>query len=280
VRALSRGRVERGSVVEPRRSAGRVALAGLVLLGCLVATAPAAGQRAGGDRGQPADTTGAGGAPDLGALVSATAQDSDLRVAVRRFELDRAALGRRYDVPLSPVRIERERAFLNGWLQRLDALDPASLNEAGRADHVALRQQIATGLVDLEAQERRAAAIAPLLPAALRPLQQLQESRRDRLDVDPRAAAQTLEDARKQVVYLTAVLTNNRRAGFPGVTPETAAATLEYVDALVDVLDNWYGYYYGFDPLFTWWVQTPYREFAEALDPYRTGIRRAWGLEE
>jgi hypothetical protein len=215
------------------------------------------------------------GAPNLAEMMASAEEDSDLRVAIRRFELDRAVIGRRYDVPLSPVRIQRERDLLEGWLQRPAELDPAGLNEAGKAEYEELREDIQAGLAELEAQEERVAAMAPLVPFA-RPIQILQERRRDRVDVDPFGAAQVVEDARKEVLRLTAILTGDGAAGFPAVTPGIAEDALEHLDSLREVLDDWHRYYHGFDPLFTWWVQTPHRELTEALTAYRAAIRQAW----
>jgi|GEM_PF-784802 len=225
--------------------------------------------------GRPATTAGAQGAPDLAEMMASAAEDSDLRVAVRRFELDRAVMGRRYDVPLSPVRIQRERALLEGWLQQLAELDPAGLNEAGKAQYEELREEIQAGLAELEAQEERVAAMATLVPFA-RPVQILQERRRDRVDVDPFGAAQVVEDARKDVLRLTGAMADEGAAGFSGVTAGIATDALKHLDSLREVLDNWYRYYYGFDPLFTWWVQTPYRELTEALAAYQAVIRQTW----
>jgi RNA polymerase sigma factor (sigma-70 family) len=39
---------------------------------------------------------------------------------------------------------------------------------------------------------------------------------------------------------------------------------------------SWYTYYYAFDPLFTWWVETPYKELGAALDAYVAALGRAW----
>ena len=244
-----------------------------LILAALLPAAPVDGQQRGA--GSQADTAGARAAPNLAELIAATAEESDLRVAVRRFELDWAVIGRRYDVPLSPVRIERERVLLNGWLQRLDELDAAGLNEAGQVDYEKLREAIQTGLADLEHREQRMAATEPLMPFR-RAVQILQENRRDRLDVNPFDAAQTVEEARIEVVRLREVLANDGPVEFPSVTPGIAADALEQLDSLRQVLDNWYGYYYGFDPLFTWWVQAPYGELKEALAAYETAIRQAW----
>jgi len=256
------------------------AMAAALLALALFLAAPIEAQ---GGRGRAAganaqDTTGAGGAPPLRAMMERATQDSELRVVVRRYEQDLGVLRQRYDIPLSPVRIARERSFHEGWARQLAALPVSQLNPAGRQEHAALRDSIAANLAELDIQERRMQTMAPLLPFA-RPLQMLQENRRDRLDIDARAAAQTVEDARKQLLRLTEVVPGARArddAEFRAVTPQVAAQVIVYVGELRDMLENWYTYYYGFDPLFTWWVRMPYQELNQALDAYVAALRREW----
>jgi hypothetical protein len=253
---------------------------GAVLLGTVLVGALAAGSPLHAQAGAPApqDTTGAGGAPSLRALMQAAVADGELRVAARFFEQDRRVLRQRHDVPLSPTRIARERTFLDGWLRELDAFAASALSEAGRAQHAELRSTIVAGLAELAEQERQARAMAPLLPF-VRPLQLLQENRRDRLDVDARDAAQTVEDARKQVLRLTDAVAGARANGsteFRSITPELAAQAVEYIGTLRSVLNNWYTYYYSFDPLFSWWVRMPYEELNAALDAYVAALGREW----
>ena len=52
----------------------------------------------------PQASTGLGDPPALQALVEFRRGESDLRTAVQRYERDRGALLRRYDIPLSPLR--------------------------------------------------------------------------------------------------------------------------------------------------------------------------------
>jgi hypothetical protein len=251
-----------------------IAAAAFALL--LLTASPSVAQGWGGGQ-QSTDTTGAGGAPDVAALIAAGADDSDLRVVVRRFEQDRAVLTRRYDFPLSPVRMDRQRVFLNGWSARLDELDRAGLNAAGQEDYEMLREEIRAGLAELDENETLLAELQVLVPFG-RPIQQLQERRRDRLDVESFESAQAIEDARKEVLALTQALVEGDDVAFANVTPELATAALEHLASLQSVLNNWYNYYYAFDPLFTWWVQTPYAEFTEALEAYSEAIGEAWSV--
>ena len=102
--------------------------------------------------------------PVLGALVDFGRTQSDLRVAVQRFEEDRRALGRRYDIPYSALRRERMRVFYSGWLARLGELDFAGLNQEGQVDYVLLRTQVEFELETLAQEEIAVAEMEPLVP--------------------------------------------------------------------------------------------------------------------
>lgn len=273
----------------------------LVLLGMLAAVTPIYAQ-GGGRGGAAADTTGAGGAPSLRSLLARSRRDSDLRVVLQRFDADRAALGRRYDIPLSPVLHARLRAFYDGWQRRLEELNARELNAAGRADLTALRARIRRGLDSLATDERQFAELTPLLPFA-RTIQLLQERRRDRLDIDPMEAARTLNDVSRHVQRLTEALDTATGSGRPAelraITAETASRAIRFLGATVAAdstaarpgfgapptaptlratLDSWYSFYFGYDPLFTWWVRKPYEELIAALEAYSRAIQRAWAV--
>jgi hypothetical protein len=42
------------------------------------------------------------------------------------------------------------------------------------------------------------------------------------------------------------------------------------------MLDDWFGYFNGYDPLFSWWVRKPYEELSAALDAYSRAISQRW----
>ena len=261
---------------------------------------------------QPADTVGAGGPPALAPLIRARSEDSPLRVALLHLTADRAALSRRYDIPLSPVLHARVRAFYDGWEAALVRIDTAALNAAGRADLAAMRARIEAGRNTLRAEEREREMVTLLLPD-LRTLQQLQERRRERLLPDPMQTAQTLNDVMKNVRRLTALIAADsafRVGPLRNVPAEAALAAARLMKpassagsamapgaaaaaagsagpgraggagaragALRVMLDDWFDYHHGYDPLFTWWAKQPYAELQAALDAYVAAIRKRW----
>ncbi len=212
--------------------------------------------------------------PSLEALVGFDRGQSDLRVAVDRYVADRRALMRRYDIPLSPVRRDRLRAFYRGWGSALAATDFDALNHEGQIDFVLLRTRLEFELELLDQEEDAVREMAPLVPFT-RTLERLQESRRDREGVVGRAVADTLNRVAGEVEALTETVEagDDRFSGVRGVTAERAARQIE---ALLRMLDGWYEYFAGYDPQFTWWVPKPYERLTGALEAHAEAIRDRW----
>lgn len=211
--------------------------------------------------------------PVLSELVEFGQGQSDLRVAIHRYAEDRRALDRRYDIPYSPVLRERLERFDRGWLDALAALDFAALNHEGQVDYVLLRNQIEFGL-EMQRQEAQAVQeMEPLMPFA-RDLQLLQERRRDReVQLDGRAAAQNLHDIGDAVEAATARIRSDEAPDVKGTVAARAAA---YTGQLRRMLGDWYEFFWGYDPEFTWWVETTYERLDEALEAHEAAIRERY----
>ena len=212
--------------------------------------------------------------PNLSALVDFDRSQSDFKVVIHRYEQDRAALYRRYDVSLSPVRRERLQRFYADWQAQMTALDFGKLNHEGQIDYVLLRNRITFELEMLRQEEQSVAEMAKLVPFA-RTLEELQESRRDREGIDGRKAATLLNQTASEVESLTANMKSNPAARIPikAVDAERAA---RHVDYLSRMLEGWNRYFSGYDPLFTWWVPQPYERLQVALESYSKQIRTTY----
>ena len=240
----------------------RLRATALAFLAVLALPLPAASQ------GQ---ATGLEDPPTLDALVDFSREQSDLQVAVIRYREDRAALMRRYDIPLSPVRRDRLRAFYEGWMDALARTDFDRLNLEGQVDYVLLRNRLEFELEMLDQEEAQAAEMAALVPFA-RSLQQLQESRREREGIaDARAVADTLDRVADEVEALTAVIRSGE--GAPEIRSVVAERAARHTEDLNRMLSGWYRYFQGYDPLFTWWVPQPYERLTNALEAHAGAIR-------
>ncbi|MDA0682954.1 MAG: DUF885 family protein [Bacteroidetes bacterium] len=211
--------------------------------------------------------------PDLASLVAFDQGQSHLRVGVIRYREDRSALSRRYDVPLSPVTRERMRAFYDEWLGALKDLNFDGLNHEGRVDYVLLRNDIQFQREELRLEEESVDTMRPLIPY-IRSLEELQEARRDRLPIDARITADLLNDVATKAETLAADLVNNN--GTNDIEPVSAFRAAGYLRTMGRILDGWFAYFNGYDPLFSWWVPAPYERLTAAMTTHAAAIEKAY----
>lgn len=220
-----------------------------------------------------------GDPPALASLVTFARSESDLRVAVDRYLLDKAAIERRYEVPYSPTRDARLRAFYQGWQRRITELDFSTLNPEGKIDYLLLRNRLDYDTAMLQLGERRRAEIAPLLPF-FDTLRALQEDRFDRKRIEPRVAATTLDAVARQAGDLTQALHAEARQAAgrtvtrPGITPVIAWRAAGQIDALRTMLADWNAFYDGYDPLYSWWAREPFGRLDKTLIAYGDALRQ------
>ncbi|MEQ9399754.1 MAG: DUF885 family protein [Longimicrobiales bacterium] len=207
--------------------------------------------------------------PALGPLVDFGRSQSELRVAVARYDEDRDALFRRYDVPWSSARRARFERFYAGWLEALRALDFDGLDHEGQVDYVLLRSQIEYEQEMLRQEAAAAREMAPLVPFGER-VGAFQEAQRNREDVDARATAAALDDLADEVEALTLRLREG--SGPSPIKGVVAARAAGYVGQLRRALADWNEYHQGYDPLFTWWVPEPYARLDAALEAHGRAI--------
>jgi hypothetical protein len=210
---------------------------------------------------------------------------SELADVVDRFSADQNSLTRRYDAFDSPEQRTRMRAFYADWRARLGDIAFEKLGQEGRVDYVLLDNYLAHQIALLDRQDRMRREAAPLLPFADR-LLALQDTRRNMQPPDPRAAARTLADVAKQADSLRALFDDtsaragaqpsgkgSRRPSAPVVTRMVANRAADDLDQVREVVANWYKYYDGYDPLFSWWLKDPYARLNDALTAYARTLR-------
>ena len=196
---------------------------------------------------------------------------------VERFAEDRAALRRRYDAA-GPTRWARMRTFYTRWLDELDAARFDRLGVEGRIDHVLLQNEIQGALHRLDRTERRHAEMERYLPCASTITSLYYRWRADPA-LDPRAAADTLAALRDTIKHVRERLSEQSiDAESERVVASRAANT---VKDLRGNLREWYEFYDGYHPKFTWWAETPYEAVQDDLETYAQFLRREIvGVEE
>jgi uncharacterized protein (DUF885 family) len=199
---------------------------------------------------------------------------SEMRAAIERYTADRGSLTRSYPVAISPARRARFKKFYEEWLASLKPLDFDSMSQDGKIDYLLFKNHLEYELRQLDIQAQQLAAIEPLVPFAGTMID-LEETRRRMEPIDSAKIAATLTDLKKQI--------DERRRAVEGglrVKKTVANRAVATMTGLRTSLRNWYTFYNGYDPLFTWWNEEPYKSLDQSLTAYDTLIKeRLLGLK-
>ncbi len=207
---------------------------------------------------------------------------SEMRSSIERYTVDRGTLTRTFPVAVSKARRERFKKFYHDWLVSLLSMDFDSMSQDGKIDYVLFKNHLEYELRQLDIQSRQIAEIEPLLPFASTIID-LEESRRRMEPINSPKIAATLTDLRKQVdEKRRAVELGLRTEGRGGdtnvqleplrVKKTVANRAVAAINSLRTNLRNWYTFYNGYDPIFTWWNEEPYRSLDQSLTTYAAFI--------
>jgi hypothetical protein len=217
----------------------------------------------------------------------ADTSQSEMRAWIERYAVDRGNLSRSYPISFSPTRQERFKQFYTEWLGRIGKQNFDAMSPEGRADYVLMRNHLENELRRLDFQAKQFAEAEPLVPFA-RTIIGLEESRRWMQPIEPSKIATLLTAMKEQVEEtqrrVAAGVAPPGREGRGEQRAESAAEKVEplkakktvvnravaTINSLRGTMRNWFGFYNGYDPMFTWWAAEPYREVDAALGAYAT----------
>jgi Bacterial protein of unknown function (DUF885) len=144
-----------------------------------------------------------------------------------------------------------------------------AMSQDGKVDYVLFKFHVEREQQRLEIQNRSLAEIAPLLPFA-QTITGMAEARRRMEKLDPPKVAAQLNDLTKQIEATRRAIEASLRSE-PGKVKKSAAnRAVSEVNSLRGALRVWFGYYNGYDPLFTWWMDEPYKAVDQSLGDYAT----------
>jgi dipeptidyl aminopeptidase/acylaminoacyl peptidase len=208
-------------------------------------------------------------------LAEMNNEHSELRGAIDRYMTDRGSLQRSLPPSASPRRDERLREFTKLWLDQLAYLEFGRLSQDGKVDYLLLKNQLAHELRQIDIRGKETAESASLVPFA-RVIVDLEERRRELQTMDWSRVAGDLTNLTKQIGEARRALERDPRGTdqLKRVVVNRALATTEGLRA---TLRGWFGFYDGYDPLFTWWVEEPYKAVDQAIDAYAGLLRQRHG---
>jgi len=194
---------------------------------------------------------------------------------LQRYASDYASLDWTYDIPMSEARLARWENFFRDWLNRLGDIDFSTLNQDGRIDYILFRNLLDYEMRSLVYQAKLEQEMLPFIPFA-QTIVQLEENRRNMAAMDSRETASRLYELDKVIQEsrdkIEAALQERGRDS--ALLDKTVAYRAEGMTRrLRDILKRWFDFYNGYDPLFTWWADLPYRKVDKALEGYASFLR-------
>ncbi|MCC6245649.1 MAG: DUF885 family protein [Gemmatimonadaceae bacterium] len=222
--------------------------------------------------------------PQLPPIV--TSSRSELVDVVSRFQIDEQVLNRRYDGAGSPDQRRRKTGFYESWRARLREIDFGKLTQEGKADYLLLDNYVRYQQDLAARQEKMRGEVAPLMPFA-DTLLRMHDDRRNLESVDGPASARVLAAVTREIDSLRALIDAPAGRGQAGGAPPASAPSAaprvsrtvanraaDNLDAVRGLMTQWYRFYDGYDPLFSWWVTNPYQKLDESMQRYAQSIRQ------
>jgi Bacterial protein of unknown function (DUF885) len=211
--------------------------------------------------------------------VAATASAAGARQmpqVIEQYTADRTSLNRIYPLIIAPARMERFEKFDNDELALLATMNFDKLTEEDQVDYALLKNRLTSDLHYHEVQKKQLEEMQPLLPFA-KTIEDLLDRKREMQRPDAEKDAAALTEMVKQIEAMRKQLDPKPHGSDLGDKPKVnpvvanraAAATAQLSAALKD----WFGQYDGYDPIFTWWVDQPYKDADKALTSYSAFLK-------
>ena len=205
--------------------------------------------------------------------LAAQALDSSagaLRPLLQRYSADLQSLERTYAIPYSEGRRTRLERFYAEQQAELGRLDFDRLSHDGRIDYILFRNLLDHERKQLGIERARNSAVNALIPFAPA-IVSLEEKRKRMEPLDARAAASGVAD------LIRSLADARKRAETDRPKATLALRAAARLAELRETFKQWYEFYNGFDPQFTWWMADPYKRAGDAIDEYVKFLREKLG---
>ena len=182
---------------------------------------------------------------------------------ILRVQADLGELGEFYNIDIASRRYDALEMYHNDELDLLDTIDFDGLDQEGKVDYVLLQTFHRRQLNNLDLQKLSQEEFIVLIPFA-DSLVEVLESRQDVRPMVAKDTAKTLNDINKSIAEA------HEKVGTGGfnVTETTAYLASKAMEDLMEHVVEWYTFYSTYDPMFDFWVTTPWQALNATLSEY------------
>ncbi|KAF4455585.1 hypothetical protein F53441_2109 [Fusarium austroafricanum] len=187
---------------------------------------------------------------------------------VIRTQADLGELNEFYNIAIAPRRYKALKEYHKSEQDLLGEIDFEGLDQEGKVDYIMLNTYHTRQINNLDLQKSSLEKYEPLLPFA-DDLVGLLEARQD---VEPMKAKQTaglLNNITKSIANVTVKV---QEGGF-NVTETTGYLATKAITNLLGGFGEWFTFYSTYDPMFDFWVTTPWQAANTTLTSYLTVVQ-------
>lgn len=197
-------------------------------------------------------------------LVSAT----ELVQTIQTYQADWGALRRLYTNNLSLEYFDRMEEFNSNYLSDLNKLNYNDLSEDGKIDYLLFRNFLEKQLAELVLERKSFEEVSSVVAFGV-PLEEFIVGRRRAKKPDAQELAAAWNEVAKKVDAQLKALPSMPKYN----SWQKADLAAEAVETLDKVVGEAYGYYYDYDPMFTWWMPEPWKKLDASMKAYAKALR-------
>ncbi|RMJ15061.1 hypothetical protein CDV36_005223 [Fusarium kuroshium] len=203
----------------------------------------------------------------LGIALTSDSLNMSMADHVIRVQADLGELGEFYNIDIAPRRYEALENYHENELEFLTKIDFDGLDQEGKVDYIMLRTFHTRQLNNLDLQKASQEKFYPLLPFA-DDLVGLLEARQDVEPMKAKETAKTINDITKSISEVQTKV----EGGEFNVTETTGYLASKAIKGLLEHFAEWFTFYSTYDPLFDFWVTTPWQTANSTLSAYLTVV--------
>ena len=209
-------------------------------------------------------------------------QTSEMADAMIQYDADKASIIRFYSVSStpsefgmrqnnsynSPERRQRLLQLIDEYLDKLQKSPFEKMNVNGKVDYILFKRNMESEQYQLLEEQKVYDQIAKYLPFSDR-IYTLQKPRRRGIAVSGEVVAKELNDINNDISKGIDKLKNA-----DSLESKQANLASEAAKGLQGTLKDYFNFYNGYDPLFTWWVPKTYTATDSLLNVFATTIKK------
>lgn len=195
-------------------------------------------------------------------LAQKTSGNEPVKQLIEMYQADKGNLHRFYTIDYSPERRERFKSLDQSYLSQLEGINFNTLDAGGRVDYLLIKRDLEESLYQKDLEAKAYNQLATWFPFAS-VIYEAEKGRRRGVVPNSPVLAADLNRCTKELRALQQKLANTNT-----LSKDLAKSGSRMALGLKKALESVYGFYQGYDPLFTWWIPAPYAELDTALNSY------------